>query len=167
MKKIEAFVLAPSLAIPTQQPSWWTDKGVGMTILLKDHKDFTLSVSSRGHSASLEIVYDGNDEISEEYYKVSSTVIHNYGSSEGMVYLEQADIQKAFGLSDGMSRDGVIFAERCGYHASAAEPGRYFRFGRYLNLPHPGMGIPGDPNLSMFISDEVARAVYDLLVSPK
>lgn len=78
----------------------------------------------------------------------------------GARHFTDEELASAFGLSDYVDT-GLKFVGRYGAHAG--KQGTYIRQGRYLNIPCPGTGGDGDPNVSICISDEIASAVKELL----
>lgn len=42
--------------------------------------------------------------------------------------------------------------------------GKFFREGPFLNIPHPGIGKDGDPNISVLITGEIKKAVTGLVL---
>lgn len=72
------------------------------------------------------------------------------------------DLEGAF-LNDGSTEGGeAIIAEHGG---SSAHQGYYLRFKRYLNIPGPGTGHDGDPNISIEVDETIKSAVQKLLES--
>ena len=92
-------------------------------------------------------------------------VIKHGGSSEthGRVWMGQSDLCTAFCISN------VCYADGGGQHlldrfgGDVAVQGRYIRFGPCLNIPGPGTGHDGDPNISVYVTDEIQEAVRSFL----
>lgn len=42
--------------------------------------------------------------------------------------------------------------------------GAFIRYGNFLNIPSPGTGHDGDPNISILIDGPIRRAVRQLLI---
>lgn len=42
--------------------------------------------------------------------------------------------------------------------------GGFFREGPFLNIPHPGTGKDGDPNISLLITEEIKKAITALVL---
>ncbi|MCX6813615.1 MAG: hypothetical protein NT078_00045, partial [Candidatus Azambacteria bacterium] len=55
------------------------------------------------------------------------------------------ELAAAFGLSDNSGNFGDWLIERFG--ADSAEQGKYIRWKTFLNIPCPGTGNDGDPNV--------------------
>jgi len=79
----------------------------------------------------------------------------------GNVILMPHEMRAAFGLSDKPGKYGGELIRR--YGADSAERGKYIRRGSSLNIPCPGTGDDGDPNVSIFLSDEIRDAVRKFL----
>ncbi len=61
--------------------------------------------------------------------------------------------------------DEELYREK-GYEVDAACAGAYFRVGKYLNIPNPGIAYSGDPNLSVYITQEMKGALQELFEIP-
>jgi hypothetical protein len=79
----------------------------------------------------------------------------------GRSQFNDEDIVVAFGLSEGSGRFGDWLIERFG--ADSAEQGKYIRWENFLNIPCPGTGHDGDPNISIYLDEEIQDAVRQLL----
>lgn len=71
------------------------------------------------------------------------------------------ELQAAFGLSQLSGEHGERLISR--YGGSSAEAGKFIRWKDFLNVPCPGTGDDGDPNLSICITPEIQTAVQKLL----
>jgi len=67
----------------------------------------------------------------------------------------------AFGLIEHSGWGDHELLKRFGGHS--AEWGLYIRWRDYLNIPCPGTGHDGDPNVSIELNDEIKKAVHALL----
>lgn len=71
------------------------------------------------------------------------------------------DLAAAFGLSESSGKFGDWLIEQFG--ADAANQGKYIRWKNFLNIPCPGTGHDGDPNVSILLDEEIQNAVRQLL----
>ena len=71
------------------------------------------------------------------------------------------DIKAAFGLSESSGKFGEWLIKQFG--ADSAEQGKYIRWKNFLNIPCPGTGHDGDPNVSIHLDEEIQNAVRQLL----
>jgi hypothetical protein len=92
-------------------------------------------------------------------YWVYWFLVHSTGQIEGNIKMSRAEVRVAFGLA--AQTEDRTFAKK--FNADAASPGRFIRRGSYLNLPMPGTGVDGDPNISVYISPEIRLAIQALL----
>lgn len=81
--------------------------------------------------------------------------------TRGRTRFSDEDLAAAFGLSDSSGKSGDWLIQEFGAHV--AEQGKYIRWGVYLNIPCPGTGNDGDPNVSIHLDDEIRNAVQQLL----
>ena len=78
--------------------------------------------------------------------------------ASGRVLFTPDDLQSAFGLSDRSGIYGAELIERFG--ADVAEQGKYIRWKDFLNIPCPGTGNDGDPNVSIHLDEKIRSAIY-------
>jgi len=71
------------------------------------------------------------------------------------------ELAAAFGLTDHPGETDFRLLEQFG--GDSAEQGLYIRWGDYLNIPCPGTGHDGDPNVSIELDDQIKEAVRALL----
>jgi hypothetical protein len=83
-------------------------------------------------------------------------------SFKGTVWMTTGQLKSAFGLSD---KYDVLFGKAvlADYGGTVAHQGKYLRYGDFLNIPGPGTGHDGDPNVSIDLSDEIKKAVAELV----
>ena len=93
-------------------------------------------------------------------WEVVESVAYDEKSS-GRRHFSDIELRRAFGLvsiSDGF--EGWLFNK---YGAEYGEQGKYIRWRRYLNIPGPGTGHDGDPNVSIEIDETIREAVKKML----
>jgi hypothetical protein len=77
-------------------------------------------------------------------------VPHTWGHTSGRMVIDQDAIEKMFGIQED---------------AASASRSMYVREGAYLNVPGKNCNGDGDPNLSIFVTPEIKKAVADFLAS--
>lgn len=80
----------------------------------------------------------------------------------GRVIFTSDELRAAFGLSENSGRFGGWLIEQFG--ADCAEQGKYIRWKNFLNIPCPGTGHDGDPNVSIRLNEEIQDTVRQLLM---
>lgn len=152
--------------MPGTSPSWWSDKGVNMKVdgaILERGKPVLVNVAV-GSAAR---VFICQCDSRRGDFDVQYHINHCDGShSSGSIVMSRADLSRAFGLTNGFgvgfSHSGKGLLEK-GCELDAASQGKYVRLGDYLNIPHPGTGLVGDPNVSVQLTTEMKSVVQTLL----
>lgn len=81
--------------------------------------------------------------------------------TRGQIVLASDQLATAFGLQGSCER---MSRELMGlYPGSVAVQGRFIRVGPFLNIPGPGTGHDGDPNVSIEIDEQMQQAIRMLL----
>ena len=75
--------------------------------------------------------------------------------------MDDEHLKMAFGLSEESGKYGDWLIGRFG--GESAEQGQFIRFENFLNIPCPGTGHDGDPNISIVLDDKIRDAVEHLL----
>lgn len=89
-------------------------------------------------------------------------IIHApWSKSRGSVVMDSTELKSAFGLADTNIEDTDWLLED--YGGNSAIQGKYIRCGYYLNIPCPGTGHDGDPNISIKIDRSIKSAIQELL----
>jgi len=148
-------------------PEWWHVNGAKMEL----KKSNSLSVRIAASAAKLVIrkaslVYP--KKFREGWY-VDWKVVQCYEDNEGTagrVFFTDEDLLVAFGLADKYKGDyekGIskMFTDR--YGGTCGYPGKFIRWKEFLNIPCPGIGDDGDPNISIELDEEIKRSVSHLL----
>ena len=136
-------------------PEWYNMHGSKINIIDFDTPTLTLIIA--GGAASLRISY-----IFAKRWAVRWEIIQSVDQKiKGSVYFSPSELEAAFGLSGDSGDFGDWIIER--YGADSAEQGKYIRWDRFLNIPCPGTGHDGDPNISIYVDDVLRDAVQDLL----
>jgi len=136
-------------------PIWFHHHGLKMKV---DRFDSCRKfVEIKGSAAKVIIEKSDSDG-----WKVSWEVQFSKDSNvEGVILMTTDELRSAFALDNKSGPFGEWLLERFG--GDSAEQGRYIRYQGYLNIPGPGTGHDGDPNVSIFLDGEVEDAVYQLI----
>ena len=123
--------------------------------------DVNLHVLAIRGSAAFLRISPANLDASEGWF-VEWEITHGpWSTSSGRVIMDRNELEAAFGLSEETGKDGNWLLER--YGGDSAVQGKFMRSGNYLNIPCPGTGHDGDPNISIELSDNIRDAVRQLL----
>jgi len=143
-------------------PVWWHHHGSKMRVDSLDLKDHTLIIS--GSAAKVEIIKASVLYPKAKGWFVDWEVIQCVPYKErtrGRAWLSKEDLEDAFGLSNGTDEFSTWLIDE--YGADCAGQGKYIRWKNYLNIPCPGTGHDGDPNVSIQIEGDIQKAVEQLL----
>jgi len=133
--------LKPSFGCPV----WWHNHGDKMRV--EKLKEDTLSLTITGSAV--------------KNWLVVWKIRHGLAEVEGSVVLKFEKLLAAFGLSEEFREYSGWLVEQFG--CDSACQGGFIRWKNFLNIPCPGTGNDGDPNVSIFISREIKDAVRKLL----
>ncbi len=143
-------------------PIWCHHHGSKMRVVEFDEKEHRLVIAG---SAAKVIIRPGR-EVQEggDGWVVSWEVIQHVAYDEavrGQRQFDSDELAAAFGLTDNSGDFGQWMLDQFGAHS--AEQGKFIRWKHFLNIPCPGTGHDGDPNVSIHIDDEIRDAVQRLL----
>jgi hypothetical protein len=138
-------------------PIWCHQHGSKMQLRLFDKEVPTLVIS--GSAAEVTI---GSREDTEGWFVNWKVVQYQpYEVVRGCRKFSDDEIAAAFGLVDEVSGYSEWLINRFG--GDSAEQGKYIRWKTFLNIPCPGTGNDGDPNISIHLNDQIKFAVHQLL----
>lgn len=141
-------------------PEWFHHHGTKMQVEKLDKDNHTLIIAGSAAHINMSPMFNA-DRINKGWY-VDWEVVHSGDTKvNGRTFMTKEDLSAAFGLSDGSGRFGDWLIERFG--ADSANQHEYIRWGNFLNIPCPGTGHDGDPNVSIYLDDEIKEAVKGLL----
>lgn len=141
-------------------PDWQVFKGHKMSVLF--NRQSCLRISN-GNVAYLEIKPIPAEPRRARTWEVSWGLMHDCGKVEGYIHMTDEELRRAFGLEDGLGVFGKALADRTSTKVDAAEQGKFVRAGKWLNIPHPGTGLQGDPNISIEVDGYMRLAILELL----
>lgn len=140
-------------------PTWYHHHGSKMRVEEFSKGNRLLVIA--GSAASVRITRRAST-VDEGWFVEWEVVQSQQVKVNGRVFFTSDDLRAAFGLSQGSGRFGNWLIEQFG--ADSASQGKYIRWRNYLNIPCPGTGHDGDPNVSIYIdNDEILDAVRQLL----
>ncbi len=143
-------------------PTWYHHHGDKMRVEKLDLQMPTLILSG----SAARVVIGKEPSLNPKGWFVQWEVILYKLSEEGAhgrVYFEEKHIIAAFGLATHSGNSHDWLAKR--YGADSAIQGKYIRWKTFLNIPCPGTGLDGDPNVSVRLDEEIKDAVRKLLES--
>lgn len=140
-------------------PIWWHHHGTKLRVknLDLDKKKLVFGASA----AELIIEPLPEDKIDNWIIRYAVHQFAGFGS-RGEVFMTTAELRTAFGLAnDPASPSSEWLVSR--YGADSARQRHFIRWKDFLNIPCPGTGNDGDPNISVYLSEEIKEAVRKLL----
>ena len=141
---------------------WWHYHGLKMHVRQLDRESKRLDIAGSAAKAVIRrtsLVYPD-----AKGWLVDWEVIQSCPYDEvvrGRRQFNEDELAAAFGLTDNPGKHGQWLLERFG--GDSAEQGQYIRSGNFLNIPCPGTGHDGDPNVSIYLDEEIKEAVRQLL----
>jgi len=138
-------------------PTWCHHHGSKMRVEEFD-KTFR-SLRLAGSAARLTIIPWSGDI--QKWLVVWEVIQSSSEKAVGSVVFSSDDLRSAFGLSDESTEFSLWLIDL--YGGDSARQGKYIRWKEFLNIPCPGTGHDGDPNVSIHIDGEMANAVRSLL----
>ena len=141
-------------------PNWCNSHCHKMEVEQLDQQNGMLVISG---SAAKVIIRKASLVYSEANgWFVDWEVIHSRSEkATGRVFFTSDDLKAAFNLSESSGECGDWLIKRFG--AESAEQGKYIRWKNFLNIPCPGTGNDGDPNISIELGNKIENAVQQLL----
>ncbi len=156
----------------TMPPEWFNPHGfkmeIGGTPIYQVIANNLLLIGSKQHQrdssptiAQLEI----RAATPQGGFKVAWRITFTVGGEcvQGDVHFSRDELRQAFGLLQPNSLVGEVALLNKRFNADRMVPGHFIRKGKFLNVPMPGTGIDGDPNISIFITNEMQAAVRELI----
>jgi len=147
-------------------PVWWHMHGMKMEVLSFDKKNLVLTFESSAATlvvTKASVVFPGAEGWLVDWKVVQSTA-YNVGTV-GRAWFGSHDLSAAFGINDISGSFGKWVLER--YGGTVASQGKYIRYKNFLNIPCPGTGHDGDPNISIHLDDNIKDAIQKLLSGGK
>ena len=142
-------------------PIWCHHHGAKMQVVQFNQEEHRLVIA--GSAAKVTIRHGSQIQEGGDVWVVDWEVTHAHDEVvRGRRRFEKHELLAAFGLTAHSGNFGQWLLERFG--ADSAEQGKYIRWRHFLNIPGPGTGHDGDPNVSIHIDDGIREVVRQLLV---
>lgn len=142
-------------------PIWCHHHGSKMRVEQLDQQNRVLVIS--GSAAKVTIRKASSVYPNAKGWFVDWEVVQYQPYEEGVrgrSHFNDEDVAAAFGLSES-GKFGEWLIKQFG--ADSASQGKYIRWRNFLNIPCPGTGHDGDPNVSIHLDEEIQNAVRQLL----
>lgn len=140
------------------KPIWWHTHGDKMALVKSDCYRYILIESN---AARLSIT--GSTSAGRWMVCWGLTHFSGHDEVEGIIAIDNSDLRGIFGLENYVDSESQWLIER--YGGSAARQGVFIRYKDFLNIPCPGTGNDGDPNISIKISKDMRNSVIRMLSS--
>ncbi len=138
-------------------PYWWSSKGFKFSVksFSKRSKKLILACSAG------KIVISKSKDM-EDYWNLSWEIVFCAGSKvNGNLFFRTEVLKAAFCLTNKTYEYSDDLIKTFG--GESAYQGHYIRWKNFLNIPCPGTGYQGDPNISIYVDEEIKKAVNELL----
>ncbi len=134
-------------------PRWFHPHGNKLSVSKDETTDKTLVLKSKAVKVKI-----GKSD-TQDGYILTYTIVHSRETAvSARIWMSAADIETAFSISDTCDELwGQNVLDRFG--GDVAYQGKYIRYGRFLNIPCPGSGTSGDPNISIYTDDDIKAAI--------
>lgn len=136
--------------IQSGHPDWFHPYGASMKVKRQGTRFLVLA----SDTASLRISLRRND------WLVEWTIGYHDATASGATVMSQEELRAAFGLSNYTSIWSRWMLQR--WECDTAAEGKHIRSRNCLNVPGPGTGHEGDPNTSVFLTNEIRVAIDTL-----
>ena len=137
-------------------PDWWHMNGHYLAITHHDAFAGWYRLITNGATVTIYAVHDQEHLCIEWEVRFSQRE-----KAKGTVLLTPNQMRAAFGFSDECEEGSAFLVEK--YGGTCAKQGRFIRWKNCLNVPCPGTGRDGDPNVSIELTPEIKAAVKELL----
>ena|SRR3989344_2399057 len=137
-------------------PVWWHHHGIKMGIISQGLCNDYLVL--QGSAAELRIEKHRTD------WLLTWKIIHSLiRAASGIAVFTSDELLAAFGVNHAYTFLGHSKWLIDRYGGTAACQGCFLRYQDWLNIPCPGTGNDGDPNISILLDEKIDKAVKDLI----
>ena len=141
-------------------PVWCHHHGSKMLLVISDEHEREVHIAGSAAKVIITPVAEADDR-----WRVVWHIAHGlpfYGEVHGNTIFTSEELLTAFGVRSSVQADHSIWLiERFG--GDAAFQGKYIRWKDFLNIPGPGTGHDGDPNVSIHLDDKIKNAIRGLI----
>lgn len=148
-----------------KRPTWWHTGGAKMKVTAGDERHYLTISNKRAYltisKASLTDPKDNSGwNLRWEIEHRSKNADKPYGKIAGKVYFSDEQLTGAFELADDHGDTTNEINKR--FLVSSGVKGKYVRVLNCLNIPCPGSSLNGDPNISVYCTEEIKAALRTL-----
>lgn len=146
------------------KPKWWNSHGFKLRVI-EVGEDFVKIGSPNPGVVDLLIRKGKVPKEAEVVFFVDYSIRYaKYESVSASHIMQREVLMAAFGLagSTGWPDEQYMIRD---YGITTGNVGRFVRYKDYLNIPAIGTGYDGNPNLSIFLSEQIKEAVRKLISS--
>lgn len=136
------------------RPSWFHRHGYKLAIESFDPEKLALTLAST--ATQLIVTPHGRGQFLVRWRITNS----KSERAEGVIVFTTDRLKAAFMVPVTLPSEYQQFLAN--YDATHGVPGYFVRRGRFLNIPCPGTARDGDPNLSVFVSDDMIEAAKEI-----
>ncbi len=141
------------LDIIDDKPSWFHPHGhrIGLVGVDREHRTVVL------RSSAVTVVISPEKD---QKFKVAWTIDHSPAEMvTGTVLLQRPRLLTAFLVLPNLPPEESQASYLKRFEVDAGAVGYFIRRSRFLNLPCPGTGHDGDPNVSIVVTQEITNAI--------
>lgn len=143
-------------------PDWWHHHGSKMRVQELDLQGHNLVIAGSAAKVMIRVASQVHPEATGWFIEWEVVQYQPYGEIvRGRVQVTNEELAVAFDLLYSPVTTGDWLLDRFG--GDVAEQGKYIRWQRFLNIPCPGTGNDGDPNVSIELDKEIKEVVRQLL----
>jgi hypothetical protein len=140
-------------------PSWWHHHGIKMRLSNLSKLEEGLLVIETGSCARLKV--EKHEHMDGHFWLVHWTIDFSLIESvKGEIAMSDDTLASAFGLLE-IKPEYSWMTKR--FMAESCKQGKFIRVENYVNIPGPGTGHDGDPNISIFLDQEMKDAVEKMI----
>lgn len=139
-------------------PDWFHHHGRKMRLTVADTTKQVVVISASAATLTISVKEVGRGD---EWFVAWEVVQSQLAKTNGRVVMSCDELSAAFGIADHSYRYGGWVIKRFG--GDSANQGQYLRYQDFLNIPCPGTGHDGDPNISVELDDEIKDAIRQLV----
>lgn len=154
--------MAKALVVPP--PKWWHPNGIKMEVRSSNLKRRSFVLASSGAILKFTRIPPKEKGGEAKWFVEWKICMSTLEEVTGTAIFTKEDMTAAFGLEPSVQTPGHSRHLLDHYVADCANQGRFIRKGDCLNIPCPGTGHNGDPNISVRIDDEMRGTVRLMLV---
>ena len=139
-------------------PIWWHHHGTKMKLKVLGIRNDFLVIQGSAAEVVITKAPDG--------WFVSWKIRHGFNTGvSGKAWFASSDLARAFGLRNDIPKFGEWLIQHPG--GTTGKQHCFIRYKEFLNIPCPGTGHDGDPNVSIELSEEIKKAIEQLIENQK